>query len=203
MLEHDQLIWQTFIGGDKSSFQQLMQKHYKQLFNYGTKLSPDAELVKDSIQDLFLYLWNKRENISNKVNVKAYLFSSLRRLLHRKIGVQERQKKSNIFNRATDAFTFQVSVEQQFIADESTAKLAGEIAIALQKLPGRQKEIVYLKFFHNFSRDEIAQAMNISPQTVSNLLQIAIKKLRTGLTNQFNHDLLFFIFPLIIKETIL
>jgi RNA polymerase sigma factor (sigma-70 family) len=45
-------------------------------------------------------------------------------------------------------------------------------------LPKRQKEIIYLKFFENLGREEIADIMQISPQAVSNLLQKALKNLR-------------------------
>lgn len=203
MLENDQviLLWQTFIEGNRSSFQQLMEVNYKPLFTYGTKFSSDTELIKDCIQDLFLNLWNKRETISTHVNVKAYLFSSLRRLLHRKVESNARNKALEGFN-DTSSFSFEVSVEQQLITEESTAKIAKKIASSLEKLPARQKEIIYLKYFHNFSRDEIAQAMDIVPQTVSNLLQLALKKLRDDFTPNFDPNILFFILPLIVKETI-
>ena len=48
----------------------------------------------------------------------------------------------------------------------------------LEKLPRRQKEVIYLKFFQELDRDQIAAVMAIAPQTVSNLMQLAIKQLR-------------------------
>jgi DNA-directed RNA polymerase specialized sigma24 family protein len=47
-------------------------------------------------------------------------------------------------------------------------------------LPERQKEVVYLKFFESLSREEISHILEIAPQTVSNILQIALGKLRQG-----------------------
>lgn len=202
MLENDQLIWQTFIEGNKFSYQQLMESNYNTLYNYGIKFSQDSELVKDCIQDLFLNLWNKRYTLSKQVNIKAYLFSSLRRLLHRKILSAGNYKYASIDNQFIDSFTFHVSVEQQIIKHESTILVAKKIATLLETLPTRQKEVIYLKYFHDFSRDEIAQAMNISMQTVSNLLQLALKKLKANFKHNFDPGSLFFLLPMIVAEII-
>lgn len=45
----------------------------------------------------------------------------------------------------------------------------------ISALPNGQKEVVYLKFFQELSRDQIDQIMDTAPQTVSNLLQLAIR----------------------------
>ena len=200
MQERESLIWRTFIEGNKSSYQELMESNYSALFNYGSKFSENNELIKDCIQDLFMNLWYKRETISREVHIKAYLFSSLRRLLHRKIASDEKYQYSSMDTRFIDSFAFNVSIEQQIITNESTLSLAKKIAASLQNLPNRQKEVIYLKYFHNFSRDQIAQTMNISPQTVSNLLQIALKKLRSTFKDNFDPRSLFLLIPLIVNK---
>ncbi len=70
------------------------------------------------------------------------------------------------------------------IANEENVRIVKIIAANLSRLPTRQKEVVYLKFFQDLNRDDISRAMSISPQTVSNLLQLALKKLRTELKTQ-------------------
>ena len=169
-------IWQQFLQGDKKSFEQLMKLHYTALFNYGSKFTADAELVKDCIQELFLGLWDRRLRLSTHVNPRAYLIASLRRLLHRKIQSESRFLTYQGTIDLSDIF--ELSVEQKQINNESLQLLAKAIAAAIATLPKRQKEVVYLKFFQNLSRYEIAKVMGNNPQTVSNLLQLALKKLR-------------------------
>ena len=172
-------MWQSFLQGNKSSFEQLMKLHYKPLFNYGSKYSNDAELVKDCIQELFIGLWNRRTRLSTDVNPRPYLIASLRRALHRKI-----QSESRLLKYKTDCldhFNFEISVEQKIIDSESLQYIIKRIAEDMAKLPKRQKEVIYLKFFQNLSRDEIAKIMGNNPQTVSNLLQLALKKLRVNI----------------------
>lgn len=177
----DTTIWRELISGNKTAFQQLMHQYFRVLFSYGTKFSRDEELVKDTIQELFIRLWDRKAHLAADVNPKAYLLASLRRALHRKTTVQDRFSSYDSLEDSINFFDFELSVEHAFIQKEGSASLAKEIADKVAGLPKRQKEVVYLKFFQEMSRDEISTTMGISPQTVSNLLQSALKKLRSEL----------------------
>ncbi|KAA0992824.1 RNA polymerase sigma factor [Dyadobacter aurulentus] len=173
----DNSIWQRFIEGDVNAFEQLMSIHFQGLFHYGSKFSRDREFVKDAIQDLFLILWEKRQNLGRDVAVKPYLMASLRRLMHR--SQSARFPMLDISGDSREAnFEIAFSVEQDYIEHESTIALASKLKHLLDQLPTRQKEVIYLKFFQEMDRSQISEIMDISPQTVSNLLQIAIKQLK-------------------------
>jgi len=176
--------WKAFRTGNKLAFGQLMQENFRHLFNYGSKFSNDDELVKDAIQELFLKLWEKRLNLSDDVNPKAYLTASLRRGLHRKIQSQSKFSSYSELNELECSFDLEISVEEQLIDRESSRELAFKIAANMSALPARQREAIYLKFFQDLSRDEISEVMQITPQTVSNLLQLALKKMRTELKSR-------------------
>lgn len=178
--------------GDKQSLEQLMKTHYKSLFNYGSKYSVDAELVKDCIQELFIGLWDRRNNLSTDVNPKAYLIASLRRGLHRKIHSESKFSKYRDEIDKSINFGFEFSIEQKIIDNESLQHLVKKVGVSVSTLPKRQKEVIYLKFFQDLSRDEIAAVMGNNPQTVSNLLQLALKRLRVDLNGILS--LLYFIY---------
>lgn len=172
----DDFLWKLMLQGDSASFESLMAEHTQSLFQYGLKYTSDPEFVKDTIQDLFLYIWAHRTTLSSDIAVRPYLMASLRRMMHR-----SSSKKSLINNNEEDStFEFEVefSVEQKYIRQESTMLLVKKIKKNLEELPSRQKEVIYLKFYQNLSREQISEVMEITPQTVSNLLQIAIKQLR-------------------------
>jgi len=177
VINADTLIWQSLLKGNEAAFEQLMKLHFKALFNYGTKYTSDVELVKDCIQELFLGIWNKRNQLNTDVNPRPYLLASLRRALHRKL-----QKEGRLlYNNSGDMsihFDVEISVEQKIIDSESLLLLKKKMEESLIKLPKRQKEVVYLKYFQNLNRDEIAEIMDIHPQTVSNILQLALKRFR-------------------------
>lgn len=174
-------LWNQFIAGDRRAFKELMQTHINLLFEYGVKFCQDEELVKDTIQELFIKLWERRTRLSPAANVKAYLFASLRRMLFRKISNRPKTVNYDDLEDHVTFFNMEISVEQRYIKDENLRFMEQQIKMKIAALPARQKEVVYLKFFMGMRREQISSIMEISPQTVSNLLQNALKKLRTDL----------------------
>ncbi|PPL02893.1 RNA polymerase sigma factor [Parapedobacter indicus] len=174
-------LWTQFITGDRKAFKELMETHVGPLFKYGIKFCREEELVRDTIQDLFIRLWERREHLSTEANAKAYLFASLRRMLFRKIQKQPDTVPYDNLEDAVNFFSMEISVEQRFISDERLRFVEQQMKMKIAALPTRQKEVIYLKFFMDMNREQISNIMQISPQTVSNLLQNALKKLRTDL----------------------
>jgi len=181
------IIWDRFLEGDKIAFEELMKTHFTILFHYGTKFSKDKEFIKDCIQDLFLQLWESRKNLSNKIIVKPYLMASLRRRIHR---ATLPFHFSDVLTESKDIFDVEFSIEEKFIQDESTLILTQKIKHALEMLPKRQKEVIYLKFFQELEREQIAKIMDVAPQTVSNLLQIAVKQFKKRWITEFISSLI-------------
>lgn len=173
--QHTQL-WQRFLDGDASAFQTLMTNYFRVLFRYGSRFSKDREFIKDCIQDLFLYLWEHRASLRADVAIEPYLLVSLRRSMHRSgstpaFSVEFTDDK-------VEPFDLTFSVEEQYIQQETMANRIRQMKQVLERLPPRQKEVIYLKYFQELDRDQIAEVMGIVPQTVSNLMQLAIKQLR-------------------------
>lgn len=190
----DKIIWQRFLSGDAVAFEKLMSRHFRTLFQYGCKFSKDHEFVKDSIQDLFMHLWEKRSGLNAEAAVRPYLMASLRRLMHRSISSKSWVGEANAENE-DGIFELEFSVEQEYIDNESTLMRTRQLEKLLHDLPKRQKEVIYLRFFQELSRDQISEIMAVSPQTVSNLLQIAIKQLKKHWKAEF---LTFFLLHLFI-----
>jgi RNA polymerase sigma factor (sigma-70 family) len=170
-------VWRRFLSGDTEAFDLLMSSHFRTLFQYGSKFSRDKEFVKDSIQDLFLTLWEKRENLNGDAQVKPYMMASLRRLMHRSISSKSWIGDESL-EEAEGSFEVEFSVEHTYIENESTLVMTEQLKQLLDELPKRQKEVVYLKYFQEMDRNQISEVMDVTPQTVSNLLQIAIKQLK-------------------------
>lgn len=182
----DEWLWAQVISGDNPAYEELVHRHYTLLYQYGCKFSRDKALVKDCIQDVFLTLWESRRGVNPAIPPKPYLLASLRRRIHRVV-----TSDRLVIDSFRDDLVFGVEfgVEEHFIAVEETQRAAREITRLLNTLPARQKEVIYLKFFQDLSREEIVEVMQISPQSVSNLLQKSFKWLReywpAGLTIPF------------------
>ena len=82
-LSNENIIWDKMLTGDRDALGKLMHSYFRPLANYGLRFTTDKEVIKDSIQELFIVVWERRSHLAVAVNVKSYLFSSFRRLLLR------------------------------------------------------------------------------------------------------------------------
>lgn len=177
--EEKNKLWVAFKSGKEEAFSQLFHIYYPQLYQYGVKLVQDEELVKDTIQDTFLYFYEGREGLSDKVDkFTVYLLTSFRRNLFRK-HKHLRQQHDRHKNRMLSADQqFAIGADDILIRKEASKQNVEMVSILLNELPPRQREILYLKYYQNMDLSEIAETMAINYQTVANHLYRALKKLK-------------------------
>lgn len=170
-------LWEESRGGNSESLSKIFCYTYSQLFNYGYKIVPDEGLVKDGIQELFLNLWYKRNEVSEAYSVKSYLLSSLRRIIFRRLKKQRNRAKRN-YEYSLDSFSEIYNTEELLIHFETESQKKEQLMEALQCLNKRQKEAVYLKFFNGLSSCEISEVMEVNKQSVYNHISKAIQKMQ-------------------------
>jgi len=174
----DEKIWGLFLAGDTPAFEQLMKRHYQTLYNYGTRFTKDHELVKDHIQELFLTLWKNRAGIQNTLSAKHYLLKSLRRRVFRTL--QQSKHMALMDENCFDAgFNMVLPVEANLVLQEKLTEVSFKVRSVLEKLSRRQQEIIYLRFYIEADISHIAEIMDISHQSVYNLLHEALKRFKS------------------------
>jgi hypothetical protein len=179
-LSNENIIWDKMLSGDREALGKLMHFYFRPLSNYGLRFTTDKEVIKDAIQELFIVVWERRSHLAIAINVKSYLFSSFRRLLLRTLKKIHKTATLTLDSNYTENFALILGVDDKIIQTEDALKLSKHFNILISNLPDRQKEVVYLKFFESLNREEISIVLEIAPQTVSNILQIALDKLRKG-----------------------
>ncbi|WP_229311548.1 RNA polymerase sigma factor [Larkinella rosea] len=186
MLDHRQRIieentyllelWQRSKAGEKVAFCQLAELQYRSLFSYATNFTTDREFIKDSIQEIFINIWEKRQTLTIQV-VSIYLFKSLRNQL-----LQEFRRNKNAvsvpyfqeINHLSDWETVETAIEKNEVESENQRK----VRQAIDSLPKRQQEVVFLKFYKGLENEQIAELMDINRQSVANLLYKALSALK-------------------------
>lgn len=169
----DAALWRAFRAGQREALGVLFDRYAQQLFAYGHHLTSDDEVVKDAIQTVFVHLWARRATLSEVTSVKFYLYSSLKHELLRVVEATRPRRRALPL-----ADAYEPSAEQLLVNTEHAHVLSARLQSSLAQLSGREKEIVNLKYFSNFKIREIAALLQLSEQTVSNLLGRALKKLR-------------------------
>jgi RNA polymerase sigma factor (sigma-70 family) len=171
------ILWSALRNGDHDSLSKLFKVSHPVLFNYGYKMVPDEVFIKDSIQELFLRLWEKRATISEAKSVKAYLLSSLRRIILRRLEKRKHRMERNRWYQE-NIVPVVYNVEEVMIHSETDREKKSQLAMALQSLSKRQKEAVYLKFYDGLSNTEIAEVMGINIQSVYNHISEAVLEMQ-------------------------
>jgi len=172
-------IWTAFKEGEQEAFSWLFFNYYTQLYQYGKKLIQNEELVKDVIQDFYLYLFENRESLASEINnLTAYLLSSFRRRLLLEATRSRKIQNRQIAEEHADTLLFVIGIEEIIIVKESRTYNKKLILQLLNELSPRQREILYLKYYMNLSLPEISDTLSISYQVVANHLYRALKKLR-------------------------
>ena len=166
--EQEQTLWKDMISGNKKSFEDLYKQYFQALINYGFRITKNENLIEDAVQELFISIWNNRTNLSEVNEVKFYLFRSLKNKILR-------QLEKDIFDKSEDVDVYldlliSISEEQKKIDSEQLNTNLDTLQRAIAHLPIRQQEVINLKYFHDFTLDEIAKLMNVNKQSVSNLL---------------------------------
>ena len=173
-------VWSNFKGGDFASLGILFEIHYKEIFYYGIKIVALPELVKDTIQDLFADVWERRDKMVLVDNFKAYLIISLRRELVRRITRIRKESASDAM--ATLQFSF--SPEDFLISDEENKNHSRLLSQSMKSLTDRQREVILLRFFHGLDFFEIGQVLEMNIQSVRNLLFRSLEKIRKDMADQ-------------------
>lgn len=176
MKEDGKIKWEQFLAGDKDAYAWLYEKHVQSLFSYGLCFTTDKELIKDCIQDVFVKLYQRRYQLSVPDNVKAYLLVAFKNALIDALG------KESLYRDEKDADPGQTllepAVEDNYVREEEKKFREQKMDRILSQLPSRQKEVIYYRYIQELKLDEITGLMGMNYQSVQNLLQRSLKKLR-------------------------
>ena len=169
-------VWNHFIAGSTDAFSELYQRYVHKLFLYGLSVFPDREVVKDAIHDVFVKLYQKREELAGIKDVQAYLSTSLRNKL-----IDECRKNQRIYRMEDwsgvnvpdgDALSWQEQEEERRMTAIRFRREFG-------KLSEKQQQVLVYRFFKGMGVGDIAEKMGIQVQSISNLIQRALAKLRS------------------------
>lgn len=167
-------LWNAFKAGDDIAFENLFNKFYRQLYQYGSKFCSDKGVLEDCIQNLFLELWQSKSQ--TPVNsVKVYFLKAIKYKIYRAINNNSNGHKDHLL---PDDLAFEFSHENFIVDKEEDKENLDRLVACLQQLPNRQREIIYLKIYKNLGYEEVAELMQINYQAARNLLYQAIKNLK-------------------------
>lgn len=185
-LSEDGVHIQKLKNGDVKSFDFLFDKYYEDLVFFGYTFLKEQESCEDVVQDIFMRLWENRENIHICGSLKAYLMTAVKNksleLLKHKDVIKNHQDYVICQNNIID-----YDAEKYLLYSELNRNLYQEI----NKLPEDVKVIFKMHRFKNKKYNEIADELNVSVRTVENKISKALEILRKRMEAFYSLILLF------------
>ena len=172
-IDQDRQLWLQIAKGDEQAFNNLFDSLVGYLYNYGLSITQDRSLIEDSIQDIFVELWNKREHIKIENSPKYYILVSFRRKL-----LKELKSNQYISLNADEHITSDKSQETKIIESETHTLRTIKIEHLQEYLSPRQREAIFLKFYEAQNSQQIADIMDIDIKGVYKLISQALIRLK-------------------------
>ncbi|HUW91534.1 MAG TPA: sigma-70 family RNA polymerase sigma factor [Bacteroidales bacterium] len=176
-LNDDLQYWHSFKKGDELSFEFLFNKFYSVLINYGHKFSSERYIIEESVQDLFVKLWNNRLTLGDPEIVKPYLFKAFRTIIFRKLRKNSVYLQERLNDERYD-FRIELAPDQLIINNEKTEEVRRKIQKGLSALTSRQLEAIYLRFYEDMAYEQISEILQMNIGGTYKLIYRAIERLR-------------------------
>ena len=155
--------------------ERLYDEHAQPLYAFLLNLTRDEADTRDLLQDIFVKLAREPNLLAGVRDERAFLI----RLAHnaaidliRRRGVRDRTKE-NFAAEAVSPFAAAANPDENTFRDE--------LAAALGELPEEQRVVVHLKLWEGLTFEEIAAALEISPNTAASRYRYGLDKLRDRL----------------------
>ncbi|MBP1676143.1 MAG: polymerase, sigma-24 subunit, subfamily [Bacteroidetes bacterium] len=175
-------------AGDEAAFARFFYLYYDKLYGFLLKITRSKAKAEDITQDVFLKIWQNRDEIYDFENAYALLFKmaqnsaidELRRQAKEVLipAIQPDIAVKNSQQHSDNPLELMVQVELQEILDE-----------AVEKLPVQQKKVYTLYKIEGIRQDEIARQLNLSVSTIQSHMKLAMSNIQKYIHLRY-HDLL-------------
>jgi RNA polymerase sigma-70 factor, ECF subfamily len=171
---------------ETAAFTSLFRLHYPSLKAYACLFVED-DAAEDIVQDVFIYVWEQKANITIHTSIKAYLFKAtytrclnylnrqkMMAMNHRKIESELKDYEARFFDPDKNEI-----IRKLYMND-----LRDEINQAIESLPEKCRQVFTMSYLMDKQNKEISKVLEISLSTVEKHINYALKVLRHLLKNK-------------------
>lgn len=174
---------------DPVAFDHIFNSFYTSLCYFAFQLTDNRQEAEDIVLETFQKFWERRNDFSTIVNVRAFLYVTVRNNCLNYLRSNTRLQKRTTELAYQQADKFERNAENYIIETEFITLLYTKI----NNLPKKCRKVFQLKFIKGLSVCEIAGQLNISEHTVRNHIAYSLKLLRNALGSQLLMISLFYL----------
>jgi len=161
----------------EKKFEEVFRTHFRELHRYAFKILGDADTAEETVQQVFLRLWEKDWQRGIHTSVRSYLY---RAVYNESVNLIKREQ-----------LKMRYEIDQQHRGDyayaqQSDAELRKQLHMALSQLPEKSRMVFEMSRFQELKYQEIAEMLTLSLKTVEGHMTKALKHLRHHLADYLN-----------------
>mgnify|MGYP001121110909 CR=1 FL=1 len=171
------LLFQRVTLGDEEAFREVVYYYSPKLISFLFSITKTMHIAEEIMQEVLLRLWKNRERIEAD-NLGGWLYRVASNLAYSYL------KREALNGRLLSSLKKKQKNQFSEIDQQMDYKECNELIYkALNQLPDQQRKVYQLSLQEGMSRKEIAEVLNISPNTVKNHLTRALQFLRHFLSH--------------------
>lgn len=169
----EQLIGEA-LEGSQRAWLTLLNRYEKRLYNYALRMAGNPDDAKDMLQDILMAVFRNLSTFRQEAPFVAWLF----RLAGFRCTDFLRRRRGNV--RSLEDMDVLADTQESFTPDKSftAASRNRQVLSLMQQLSFDQRLVVELKFFQQFTFDEIGRQLGVSSNTAKTRLYSALAKMR-------------------------
>lgn len=171
----DESLISKALDGDERAWQQLVSRYQSVLYYYSLRLLGDPDDARDLLQDVFVVLCRNLAQFRGDSSFKTWLFGIAN---YRAMDMLRKRKPVADLDDHPEIVDTELPSHEHQLSSEQTERLIRQHLI---KLPPEQRLVVELRFYQQFTFDEIAVQLAVSSNTVKSRFYAALDKLKTQL----------------------
>lgn len=172
--------------GDIEAFNRIFYDYSSKLYHFAYGYLKSKEDAEEMVQEIFSKIWDKRADIKEEYEFRSYLFSIAFNY------IKKHFRSKALINKYTEFAAINNLESEQIQEDVNYASLKSRVDQLVDQMPEKRKVVFFKSRIEGKNSKEIAVEMNISPSTVENHLNQALKFLRKHLKDENLAGLLFF-----------
>ncbi|MDB5011024.1 MAG: polymerase, sigma-24 subunit, subfamily, partial [Mucilaginibacter sp.] len=148
--------------GKISAFEQAYELYWSNLYSYAYNILRNKMVCEEIVQETFLSLWNKREQLHITHSLKAYLLTAVKFQVLNYMRSEKVRKEYAAVYTAFEKFPYDNSNEERIYLSDLENLVESEVS----KLPHKCQQVYRLSRNEHQSIKNIADLLNISHKTV-------------------------------------
>jgi RNA polymerase sigma-70 factor, ECF subfamily len=173
----DRVLMERLHSGDQEALGALLRRYWNPLVSYAMGVVGSRDDAEDVVQESILGIWDARDTWTPSSRLQGLLYRAVRNLaLNARKQRNARSRRDWSYHRLRPAIS--PRTPHEVVEDLELERL---IAEAVNALPPKRREVFVLSRYHGLTYGEIADALDISAQTVANQMSTALDDLRSRL----------------------